>query len=75
MLNNNHNLPTINIFNSKEIYDISKNLLNFNDKSLLQRRDGIKKLIINKNIKDLKLTNLNMKINNILNVFSFFGNQ
>ena len=48
MLNNNHNLPTINIFNSKEIYDISKNLLNFNDKSLLQRRDGIKKLIINK---------------------------
>ena len=75
MLNNNHNLPTINIFNSKEIYDISKNLLNFNDKSLLQRRDGIKKLIINKNIKDLKHTNLNMKINNILNEFKNERNQ
>ena len=62
----------IYILNSKTLYDILielKNLLNFNDKSLLQRRDGIKKLIINKNIKDLKHTNLNMKINNILNEF------
>ena len=58
------------ILKSKEIFDYSKNILFFTEKvPLLPRRDKIKELIIQKDLKIGTHNNLYMKINNILNNF------